>query len=151
MFAYTRTSSPFLANESAPWLEPRLAHYGLDLVDMAAAAAAADAAQQPLLSNESAPWLEPRLANYGVDMPTAVAAAAADAALEPLLANKTAPWDTSGKEDLSLVRLMAGRQKACGEMATPTTLLTSMALRYMDYDNVLDIIPQLILDYNSEH
>ncbi|KAJ2086430.1 hypothetical protein GGI16_006610 [Coemansia sp. S142-1] len=49
---FTPTRAPLsLANESAPWLEPRLAHYGLDM-----AAAAADAALEPLLTNESAPW-----------------------------------------------------------------------------------------------
>ncbi|KAJ2463299.1 hypothetical protein GGI03_003925 [Coemansia sp. RSA 2337] len=59
--------------------------------------------------------------------------------------------DDDQRRDLSHVRLMAVRQRARGEMAMPTTLLTSMALRNMDNDDVQDIIPRLILDYYSEH
>ncbi|KAJ2039286.1 hypothetical protein H4S03_001793 [Coemansia sp. S3946] len=57
-----------------------------------------------------------------------------------------------GDQRLALFRvcLIADKHRSRGEVATPTTLLTSMAFRNMDKDDVMDIIPRLVLEYYSE-
>ncbi|KAJ1908841.1 hypothetical protein LPJ71_003765, partial [Coemansia sp. S17] len=57
-----------------------------------------------------------------------------------------------GDQRLALFRvcLIADKHRSRGEVATPTTLLTSMAFRNMDKDDVMDTIPRLVLEYYSE-
>ncbi|KAJ2866303.1 hypothetical protein GGH94_001668 [Coemansia aciculifera] len=61
------------------------------------------------------------------------------------------PLDDDQHMALLRVCLIADKHRSRGELATPTTLLTSMAFRHMDKYDVLYTIPRLVVEYYSEH
>ncbi|KAJ2063093.1 hypothetical protein GGI17_001940 [Coemansia sp. S146] len=61
------------------------------------------------------------------------------------------PLDDDQHMALLRVCLIADKYRSRGELATPTTLLTSMAFKHMDKYDVLYTIPRLVVEYYSEH
>ncbi|KAJ2065150.1 hypothetical protein GGI17_000561 [Coemansia sp. S146] len=61
------------------------------------------------------------------------------------------PLDDGQHMALLRVCFIADKHRSRGELATPTMLLTSMAFRHMDNDDVLYTIPRLVVEYYSEH
>ncbi|KAJ2064470.1 hypothetical protein GGI17_000980 [Coemansia sp. S146] len=61
------------------------------------------------------------------------------------------PLDDDRHMALLRVCLIADKYRSRGELATPTTLLTSMAFKHMDKYDVLYIIPCLVVECYSEH
>ncbi|KAJ2752922.1 hypothetical protein GGI19_003496 [Coemansia pectinata] len=60
------------------------------------------------------------------------------------------PLDDDQHMALLRVCLIADKYRSRGELATPTTLLTSMAFRHTDKDDILGTIPRLVVEYYSE-